>query len=181
MKLKLATLIILVAMTVQGCDATQTQQVRESLTQAQSDLHKLQADLAAQQAASTQPNATQPAPPASAVKAVNDLSKRVDQLAAAVQALPQDGNPGDWVKTVAPLTGPASPWVYLAGTLIGVGYGIWQRNNAKNATAAASSVITSIEAAKAGNPVLKAELEKSANVLDAVQTDGAKALVDAHQ
>ncbi len=112
-----------------------------ALNQTQAELHQLQADLHAQQTASTQPNATQPAPPASAVKAVDDLTKQVDRLTAVVNTLPASPNPGQVVTAVAPLTGPAAPWVALGGMVLTAVWGLFQKKNA-NASAAALATTT---------------------------------------
>jgi hypothetical protein len=86
---------------------------REQLTTTQTQLHDLQTQLHA----STQPM------PKEAVKAVDKTTAAVDKV---VAVIPQNtDNPGSFVTAVAPLTGPAAPWVGLAGILLGW---VWDRS-----------------------------------------------------
>ncbi len=173
---------MLAVMMISGCgvlNGTDQQTLATSLDEAKAQLHGIQDQLHEQQAASTQPNATQPAPPPAAVKAVDDLSKKIDQLSTAVNNLPQNPNPGQIIQAAAPLTGPYAPWVGLAGILVTAVWGLFQKKDATTSKAALTTATDGLKAAISTGAITVTP--NAPAIVDAAVTDHPQtsALVDA--
>ena len=150
MRKQILAVAMVFSLCLAGCQTWPTKAALQGeLDGAKTQLVQAQAQLAAQQAASTQPGSGVTAPSKQSVDAVKAISDRISQLQAAVNALPTDGaiNPGSAIQAASPIAGPAAGWVYLVGTLVSIAFGIYQKVQAGKSATALATTTSGLQAA----------------------------------
>ncbi len=128
--------------------------------------------------ATTQPSASNPAPTpaaiavekkaeapiAAAVKGIDQAVPVLTTTSSVLTATAKGENPGPVVVAAAPLFGPASVYVGMAGTVLGLVWGVFQTLGKNKAASAFTSAVDGVQAAIAAGQLVVTSAQAAATV-----------------